>query len=188
MLGTFVGYRQKYLQALLKNPNLKESTEVDARTRELALTETETDAKACVVVTPNQFSAGRPAQFYSWREVPRRHVLWINGAQSKAPALQASFQLGYALKGDSELIISGLDDNAPAACRIRIQINGNTLFEGENPFAPDRWSTHRFTVPGSTLRDGVPNTLRIENLEASESMTGAPWFMVSYAVLRPSKP
>jgi hypothetical protein len=188
MLGTFVGYRQKYLQALLKNPNLKESTEVDARTRELALTETETDANACVVVTPNQFSAGRPAQFYSWREVPRRHVLWINGAQSKAPALQASFQLGYSLKGDSELIISGLDDNAPAACRIRIQINGNTLFEGENPFAPDRWSTHRFTVPGSTLRDGVPNTLRIENLEASESMTGAPWFMVSYAVLRPSKP
>lgn len=187
MLGTFVGYRQKNFEALLKNPNLKEATEVDARVQERALQETETDAKASVVLTPNHFAAGRPAQFYSWREVPRRHVIWINGAESKAPSLQATFQLGYRLSGDSELIIAGLDDNAPAKCRIRIQMNGSTVFEGENPFAPDRWSTHRFSVKGAMLRDGVPNTLRIENLEASDNMTGAPWFMLSYAVLRPAK-
>lgn len=187
MLGTFVGYRQKYLQALLKNPNLKEATEVDARVQELALKETNTDAKAAVVLTPNQFTAGREARFYSWREVPRRHVIWINGARSKAPSLQTTFQLGYPLKGDSELLIAGLDDNAPAACRVRIQMNGNTIFEGANPFAPDRWSTKSFPVKGAMLRDGVPNVLRIDNLEDSDSMTGAPWFMLSYAVLRPAK-
>ena len=187
MLGTFVGYRQKYFEALLKNPNLKEATEVDARVQELALKETETDAKASVVLTPNQFTAGRAAQFYSWRDVPRRHVIWVNGAHSRAPSMQATFQLGYPLRGDSELIIAGLDDNAPANCRIRIQVNGSTVFEGANPFAPDRWSTQRFPVKGAMLRDGVPNTLRIENLEASDSMTGAPWFMLSYAVLRPTK-
>jgi len=42
-------------------------------------------------------------------------------------------------------------------------------------------------VKGAILRDGVPNVLRIENLEDSDSMTGAPWFMLSYAVLRPAK-
>ncbi len=187
MLGTFVGYRQKYLQALLKNPNLKEATEVDARVQELALKETDSDAKAAVVLIPNQFTAGREARFYSWREVPRRHVIWINGARSKAPSLQTTFQLGYPLKGDSELLIAGLDDNAPAACRVRIQMNGNTIFEGANPFAPDRWSTKSFPVKGAMLRDGVPNVLRIDNLEDSDSMTGAPWFMLSYAVLRPAK-
>jgi hypothetical protein len=139
------------------------------------------------VLTPNQFTAGREARFYSWREVPRRHVIWINGARSKAPSLQTTFQLGYPLKGDSELLIAGLDDNAPAACRIRIQMNGNTIFEGPNPFASDRWSTQRFSVKGAMLRDGVPNVLRIDNLEDSDSMTGAPWFMLSYAVLRPTK-
>jgi hypothetical protein len=36
------------------------------------------------------------------------------------------------------------------------------------------------------LRDGVPNVLRIENLEESDSMSGPPWFMLSYAVLRPA--
>jgi hypothetical protein len=187
MLGTYVSYRQKYFDALLKNPHLKESTEADERVRELALTETATDPKASVVLTPGQLSAGRPAQFYSWKDVPRRHVLWINGARSKAPSLEASFQLGYRLQGDSELIISGLDDNAPTACRIRVQINGHTLFEGPNPFASDRWSNHRFAVPGAILRDGVPNVLRIENLEPSDNMIGAPWFMVSYAVLRPGQ-
>ncbi len=187
MLGTFVGYRQKYLQELLKNPNLKEATEVDARVQELALKETETDARASVILTPNQFTAGRPGQFYSWRDVPRRHVTWINGAQSRAPSMQAAFQLAYPLIGDSELIISGLDDNAPAACRIRIQVNGNKIFEGASPFASDRWSTQRFPVKGAMLRDGVPNTLLIENLEHSDNMIGAPWFMLSYAVLRPAK-
>jgi hypothetical protein len=163
-------------------------TEADARVRELALTETGSDAKTgCVVLTPNEFSAGRPAQYYSWRDSGRRHVIWINGAKSKAPVMQATFQLAYPLHGDSDLIIAGLDDNAPAACRIRIQVNGNTVFEGANPFASDRWSTHRFSVKGAMLRDGVPNTLRIENLEDSDNMTGAPWFMLSYAVLRPAK-
>lgn len=187
-LGMFVKYRKNYLQALLKNPNLKEMTEADARVRELALTETGSDSKTgCVVLAPGQFVAGRPPQHYSWRDTGRRFVLWINGSKSKAPAMQATFQLAYPLRGDSELIIAGLDDNAPAACRIRIQINGNTVFEGPNPFASDRWSTHRFPVRGAFLRDGVPNTLRIENLEDADSMTGAPWFMLNYAVLRPAK-
>jgi hypothetical protein len=95
--------------------------------------------------------------------------------------------LGYALRGNSELIISGLDHNAATPCRIRIEVNGKPIFEGANPFAADRWSLQRFRVPGAILRDGVPNTLRIENLEDSDSMTGAPWFMLSYSVLRPEK-
>ena len=186
-LGTFVGYRNNYLKNLLKNPNLKELTEADVHVKALAAKETGVDPKqACVILTPNDFKAGRLPTFYAWKGAERRQVVWINGARSKAPTMEAVFQLTYPLAGQSELVISALDHNAKPPCRIRIVMNGNVVFEGPNPFASDRWSTHAFPVKGAFLRDGVPNTLRIENLEDSELMSGPPWFMLSYAVVRPA--
>ncbi|MDD5676734.1 MAG: beta-N-acetylglucosaminidase domain-containing protein [Kiritimatiellae bacterium] len=187
-LSLYVGYREKYLQKLLKNPDLKEMTELDERIKALAAKEAGVDPKqGCVILTPNDFKAGRTPAYYNWQSAERRYVLWINGARSKARAMDAVFQLPYALAGHSELIIAGLDHNAKPACRIRVLMNGNVVFEGPNPFAPDKWTTHSFPVKGAFLRDGVPNTLRIENLEDSDVMTGTPWFMLSYAVLRPAK-
>jgi hypothetical protein len=187
-LGMFVGYRKAYLNNLLKNPQLLELTAADERVRALAARETgvSTNAGNLLILTPNDFRAGREPTYYGWKGAERRHVSWINGADSKAPVMEASFQLPYPLTGDSELLIAGLDHNASPPCRIRILMNGSTVFEGPNPFAPDRWSTHSFRVRGAFLRDGVANTLRIENVEPSDSMSGAPWFMLSYAVLRPA--
>jgi hypothetical protein len=100
--------------------------------------------------------------------------------------MEASFRLSHPPTGDFELVIAGLDHNARPPCRIRIQANGKTVFEGPNPLAVDRWTTHAFRVRGDYLHDLV-NSLTLVNLEDSESMTGAPWFMLHYAVLRPKK-
>jgi len=187
-LSTYVGYRNRYLERLLDNPQLKELTEVDDLVRKLAAKETGiTPKQAKLILTPNDFSAGRLPRHYAWKGTERRYVLWINGAKSKAPSMSATFQLPYPLTGDSELVIAGLNHNAEPPCRIRILVNGNTVFEDANPFAQDRWTTHTFRVRGAFLRDGVVNTLEIVNIEDSNVMTGPPWFMINYVVLRPAK-
>ena len=111
---------------------------------------------------------------------------WAAATAPWAPSMAASFRLKQPPTGDFELVIAGLDHNAQPPCRIRIQANGKTVFEGPNPFAADHWSTHRFKMGGILLHDNV-NTLRIDNLEDADSMTGAPWFMISYDVIRPMK-
>ena len=184
-LGMYVKYRNGYLKRLLANPQLKELTEVDDRVQELATQEAKADAKrGDIILTPNDFTAGRSARHYGLQDKPRRYVLWINGAKSKAPSMEARFRLTQPPTSDFELVIAGLDHNAKPPCRIRILANGQSVFEGPNPFAPDRWTTQSFKVRGVLLRDNV-NVLRIENFEDADSLTGAPWFMISYAVIRP---
>ncbi len=186
-LPEFVQWKQSYLVKLMKNPQLEKLAEVDRLVRELAIKETglQPDAPG-LILTPNDFQAGRQPQYYAWRDAGRRHVIWINGARSAAPDMAAVFQLPYALAGGSSLAIAGLDHNAAPPCRIRILMNGNQVFAGANPFRSDRWTVQTFEVKGAYLRDGAPNTLKIENLEDADSMTSAPWFMLNYAVLRPA--
>ncbi|MDD5678673.1 MAG: FG-GAP-like repeat-containing protein [Kiritimatiellae bacterium] len=187
LLGQFVGYRKGYLSQLLKNPNLKYLTGVAEDVKALAAKEAHADAgRGDVILTPGDFQAKRSPVYYR-KDAMLRYVTWINGAKSAAPALEAEFQLASPLTGNSELVIAGLDHNVKPPCRIRIRLNGNTVFEGPNPFAHDRWTLHSFKVKGAFLRDGAPNTLKIENLEDSDSTTGAPWFMLNYAVLRPEQ-
>ena len=158
-------------------------TEVDEHVRALAAKETGADlGRGDIVLTPNDFRVKRAPRYYSWQTVERRYVAWINGARSVA-AMETEFRLKQPPTGDFELVIAGLDHNAKPPCRIRILANGNTVFEGPNPFVSDRWTTNVFKVAGAFLRGNL-NTLKIENIEDSEVMNGTPWFMLSYAVLR----
>jgi len=180
--------RERYLRRLLASPDLKSLTEVSDIVRARAIKTLGGDPKqARVIFTPNDFRAGRRPSHYGWNGTERRYVLWINGARSDAPSMQASFQLPYSLTGHSELTLSALNHKSEKPCRIRISMNGNNVFEGANPFASDQWTTHSFQVKGAFLRDGVPNTLLIENLEDSDVMSGAPWFMVNFATVTPEK-
>ncbi|MDD5678663.1 MAG: FG-GAP-like repeat-containing protein [Kiritimatiellae bacterium] len=184
----FMKWRAGYLQKMLADPNFKELMETAERVNELAANETGADPKSDIILTPGDFQAKRPPSFFQRSAASgRRFVNWINGAKSAVPALEATFQLSYPLTGDSELVLAGLDHNVKPPCRIRITMNGGTVFEGPNPFAADKWTTHSFKVRGAFLRDGVPNTLKIESLEDADSMAGAPWFMLSYVVLRPER-
>ena len=57
---------------------------------------------------------------------------------------------------------------------------------GPTPFKRDAWTTHAFTIPGKYLHDNV-NTLKIQNIEDSDNLAGAPWFMLTYVVIRVAK-
>lgn len=181
----YISRRQRYMERLLKNPNLKHLTEIDGLVRMLAVKEAGADPKRDLILTPNGFRLSRPARYYK-KDGDRRHVVWINGARSAVAAMQAAFRLREPPETDFELIIAGLDHELSAPCRIRILANGKLVFEGPNPFAKDKWTTHVFPLPGRLLKDN-DNTLTITNLEDSDNIAGPPWFMLSYAIIRKTK-
>lgn len=188
-LGNYLAMRKDYLASLVKNPDLKSLLETDEIIRDRARRENgvAADRPEVVVLTPNDFRLNRPPRFYAWKGADRRYVAWINGARSSAPEMAAQFRLTAPPTADYELVMSGLDHNAEPPCRIRVTANGNTVFEGPNPFASAAWEKHTFVVPGKFLHDNE-NTIRIENIEDSDVMSGAPWFMLHYVLLRPVKP
>jgi len=181
----YIARRKQYLERLLKNPNLKHLTEIDGLVRALAVKEAAADSKRDLILTPNNFHLSRPARYYK-KDADRRHVVWINGARSAVAAMQAAFRLREPPETDFELIIAGLDHELSAPCRIRILANGKQVFEGLNPFAKEKWTTHAFPLPGRFLKDN-DNTLTITNLEDSDNIAGPPWFMLSYAIIRKTK-
>jgi len=184
-LAYYVLLKERYLARLIENPDLKSLTEVDDIVRRLAIDESGADPTNHLILTPNDFVLNRPPRYYKWKDTERRYAVWINGKDSSIASMQSQFQLPYHITGHSDLIIAGLDHNAKPPCRIRIEVNGHVVFEGHNPFKADKWTTHRFQVKGAYLRDGVSNTLKISNIEDSSNISGAPWFMLNYAVLQP---
>jgi len=181
----YISLRERYLERLLKNPNLKHLTEADDLVKTLAAKETGANAQTDIILTPNDFRLQRSARYYG-ADAMRRFVVWINGAKTNVSTMQATFRLKEPPTSDFELVIAGLDHEAAAPCRIRILANGHKVFEGPNPFAKDKWTTHAFKVPGQFLKDNE-NSLVITNIEDSDNLAGAPWFMLSYAVVRKAK-
>jgi len=185
-VGHYMELRERYLKRLLSNPNLAELTRADEKVRQLAADETGSDPEKDIILTPNDVRVKRPPRYYSWRSVERRFVTWINGQRSGSHRIDATFRLKEPPTADWELVICGLDHNAEPPCRIKMTANGQTVFEGENPFRSTRWKTHTFPVPGRFLKDN-DNRLTIENLEDSDVVSGPPWFMLNYVVVRPQR-
>ena len=82
-----------------------------------------------------------------------------------------------------ELIICGQDDDSTEKCPIRIELNGNLIFEGKNPFKRFGWNIQKFKIPAGLLKEGA-NTLTISNTADSGNVSGPPFFMLNYAVLK----
>jgi hypothetical protein len=89
---------------------------------------------------------------------------------------------------EPRLRIEGLDSGEEAKTRIRVQINGRTVYEGPNPLPNDdesspegSWGVWSRPFPASLLRRGA-NTLTIESLE--EGAGRRPWFLLDYAEIR----
>jgi len=99
--------------------------------------------------------------------------------------MSASFILANPVTNDWDLVVCGQDDDSPNPCRIRLTLNERVIFAGANPLKKGTWSQHTFPVKASYLNGGN-NKIVIENLANSDSETSAPWFLLNYAVLRPS--
>jgi len=181
-LPYYAKLRELYLKRLLRHPDLKQLTHADELVKERAAKEAGADPNADVILTPTDFELKRPARHYGAGEA-RRFVVWVNGTRSGLSTMRAAFRLTGPAAAARELVIAGLDHDASAPCRIRILINDKAVFEGPNPFAKDKWTTHAFKAPADCFRAGE-NSLVITNLEESDNISGAPWFMLNYVVIR----
>ncbi|MDD5676606.1 MAG: beta-N-acetylglucosaminidase domain-containing protein [Kiritimatiellae bacterium] len=182
-LGNHVKQQKSFLNGLLKNPDLAVYGQQEQDVREMAKKESAFDPAKDIFLSPYSFS-GRPADLYAYK-CEKRLASWIYGARSKADKLHATFDLPEHPASDYTLIVSGQDDDGPNKCKIRILVNGNVVFEGENPFVQFGWSQHKFVIKAAFMKN-ADNSLSIENIEDSDNNIGPPFYMLNYALIRKS--
>ena len=131
------------------------------------------------------FSGGRGPKVYGYDCAPKQAV-WIYGALTRENRLFATFEFEHAPPNHMQLLIEAQDDDKPGATLIRITVNGEEIFRGDNGFVERGWSTNSWTVPDGVLKQGN-NTIAIENLEESSQLQ-SDWFMISSVILCPLSP
>lgn len=121
-----------------------------------------------------------------------RSAVWIYAAGSGYDVMGVRFELATRPAGPAELLVVGMDSEGPRKTEIVIAVNGQTIFNGENPLPDDdfdvanvdtgTWGEHRFAFDSAILRAGA-NEIVI--LNRSPGQPGQPpFFMLDYAVLR----
>jgi len=141
------------------------------------------DPATDLFMSPHDFGGGKPPMVYSFK-CEERLATWIYGAKTDVNTLSAGFRLdGPPTRDSYELILCAQDDDSEKKCRVRVLVNDNPMFEGENPFVRFGWSHHTFQVEGSLLKEGE-NSLKIKNIEDCNRRMGPPFFMLNYAVLK----
>jgi hypothetical protein len=111
-----------------------------------------------------------------WRwMVEGKSSLFIYGNKTPYHTMDARLFLKEAPKDQYRLEMEGLNGGSPSP-RIRISINGQVLFEGQNKFVSNSWSRQSFPLSAGTLRRGE-NVITIENLEPTD--TTSMWFAMS---------
>ena len=81
-----------------------------------------------------------------------------------------------------------MDSEGPAKTPIQIDVNGTTIYSGDNPLPDDdapletgTWATYDFMIDPAFLQQGE-NEIRITNL-APGAFSRPPFFMLDYAEL-----
>lgn len=181
-MGDILSLQKRFLERLESHSDLSAFADAAEKVREIAVKEAAFDINNDVFLSPYDFLGGGGATEYGYR-CERRLATWVYGARTNLNCMKTTFRLEGGPTSDYLLIISGQDDEDKNKCRIKITINNNTIFEGENPFVQFGWSQHKFPVKGVFLKEGG-NTLSICNLEDSSSTSGPPFFILNYAVLK----
>lgn len=151
--------------------------------RQYAVKETSFRKEKDILLTPYEFGGGANPLLYNYR-CEKRLATYIKGKKTKISKMSA----GFSLKADQlnsryELAVCGQDDDSPEKCPIRIEVNGNAVFEGKNPFHRFGWNVQKFEIPPGVLKEGA-NTLSFQNIADSANIAGPPFFMLNYAVLK----
>ena len=106
-----------------------------------------------------------------------RQAVWIYGTNTGNPQMWTILRLEKAPRGQARLVLTGQDDDKPGAVRVRITVNGQPVFEGENPLVERGWSTQELTIPPGVLKQG-DNEIRIATLDESKAPDQG-WFMLA---------
>lgn len=174
--------QKNFLAEVKKNPDLATFAKNADESRALAVREVKFNPDKDLFLSAYDFVGGASAQYYATR-CEKRLATWVYGARSPKGVMRAGFTVDpWPAAADYHLILSGQDNDRGPKCRIRIRVNDKTVFEGENPFVRQGWSTHTFTLPGAALTRS--STLTIQNIEDADITSGPPYFMLNYGVLR----
>ena len=119
------------------------------------------------------FYGGATPRLYFHGCEPKK-ATWVYGGNGDRSRMKALFLVEQAPPAQATLSLEGQDDEGEGSTRVRIAINGATVFGGANEFAQLGWSRRDFAVPAGTLRQGE-NEIEITNLEAQAGR----WFMIS---------
>ncbi len=68
---------------------------------------------------------------------------------------------------DMKLTVCGLDDDKPGEVLFEISVNGQTVYNGINPFDDKKWTTVKYTVPAASWKTGK-NQIKFINRTSNE--------------------
>jgi hypothetical protein len=97
-------------------------------------------------------------------------------------ALSISFSAPAPRYGAGTLVLTTLRHDRPQSCRMALEVNGSTIFDGEDPATTQDWVEQRFPVPEGLIKTGA-NTIRILNMEENGKLHQSPWLMLNAAEL-----
>ncbi len=141
------------------------------------------EAGRVLVQMPGTAFQGGANRHFGRRFHDRDTVNYVYAAATGEPSrMRARFELTAAPSQPQSLFLEAMDDDAAAACRVRVSLNGVVVFEGASGFPNAAWRVRRFALPGGGLKAGT-NDLTIENLEPLGALGQPPWFMVASATV-----
>ncbi len=184
---TFRNYFSLFKRSLANAEKIDSSVFVKntEQIRQYAEKETNFQQGKDILLTPYDFGGGANPLLYTYR-CEKRLATYVKGKKTKISKMSASFFLKTEqLNARYKLVICGQDDDSNEKCPIRIELNGNSIFEGKNPFQRFGWNVQEFEIPPGILKEGA-NTLDIQNTADSANIAGPPFFMINYAVLQDS--
>lgn len=110
-------------------------------------------------------------------QCPARRAIWIYGTGSNNPVMWTTLHLEAAPVRAGRLVLTGQDDDKPGAVKIRVTVNGRSVFEGANTCAEHNWSKQELAIPAGVLKAG-DNEIRIATVEQSKAADQG-WFMLA---------
>jgi hypothetical protein len=81
------------------------------------------------------------------------------------------------------LIITGMDDELPAAVPVRITLNDTVVWEGESPFGNETWTAVGWEIGALDWLKPGRNRLTIEVLTAEGEFGLPPWILLTQAAV-----
>jgi hypothetical protein len=145
-----------------------------------------------LLLEDTDFTGGYTSENGKYRD---RTALYLYGQGTPYNASTGKFNLNLHVEGapvKSALVtVVGLASQSTNSIPVRIELNGETIFDGPNPFpsdlgaaitGPGNWGTLNLPVKPETLRQG-PNTLTITNLASGGQVGSAPYIVIDRAAI-----
>ncbi len=143
------------------------------------------EAQTVIRLPGSDFVGGGKDKFGASQKGEQTNYVYAHptGAYS---VMQASFSLKVVPAEPMFLHLKACDDDSASKCRIRVTLNGKSLWDGPSEFRNDAFEVRRIAISAGVLKAGE-NELVIANTEPKGELGMPPWFMVAACTVAPEK-